>query len=87
MVSSRESTFSLLRLAKVVMAHLLSSLSSTSSFKQCLLQRVEVEVMFELDRVAGELGDSLTVLEASALSGLHIKTMMDWTKGVYGLVV
>ena len=79
---------SLVRSADVVMAHLPSSLSRPNvPFPQCLLQRGEVEVMFEMDRVAEELGDSLTVLEASALSGLHIKSMMDWTKGVYGLVV
>jgi hypothetical protein len=41
--------------------------------------------MFEMERVAREMGDSLTVLEASALSGFNVKAMMDWTKGVYGL--
>lgn len=40
--------------------------------------------MFEMDRLEKELGDSLTVLEASALRGLNIKAIMDWTKKVYG---
>lgn len=57
--------------------------SSRFSF-QCLLHRGELEIMFEMDRVGKELGDSLTVLEASALSGLNVKAMMDWTKKVYG---
>jgi len=36
-----------------------------------------------MDAVVGELGDSLTVLEASALSGLNV---MDWTKSIYGII-
>lgn len=41
--------------------------------------------MFQTESLAKELGDLLTVLEASALSGLNVKAIMDWTRSVYGL--
>ena len=45
-----------------------------------------MESAFDMDAVVGELGDSLTVLEASALSGLNVKAIMDWTKSIYGII-
>jgi len=52
----------------------------------CLLHRGELESAFDMDAVVEELGDSLTVLEASALSGLNVKAIMDWTKSIYGII-
>lgn len=64
----------------------LPSSSLTVLLFQCLLHRGELESAFDMDAVVGELGDSLTVLEASALSGLNVKAIMDWTKSIYGII-